>query len=60
MNEKKERVERRFRRLLGMSDVDRERQNAILSKKADWWGVCNKCGVRLTGTPGDIARHRCI
>lgn len=25
----------------------------------DWWGVCRKCGAKVTGTPTGVVGHKC-
>lgn len=58
-NERQARIEKRFRRILGASEGAREYQHCVLSKQSDWWGICRKCGKKITGTPADIAAHKC-
>jgi hypothetical protein len=59
MNNEQQRAEKRFRRLLGASEGVREYNKCRLNAMPDWWGICRTCGKKLTGTPAQIAAHRC-
>lgn len=59
MNGAQQRIEQRFRRILGPSEAERAEVNKRLAAKDDWYATCRKCGKRLTGTPDAIAAHVC-
>lgn len=36
-----------------------EALHAAWGEQNDWWGVCRRCGIRLSGTPKDLQAHVC-